>query len=343
MNRLHLYISLALFLLVCASVKQEVSAAQIKDSIADKMIYKGIDLIIRQDYSNARKHFTRIAEESPYLPLGYIYSAAVEIARSVDYEDEFNDKKIEFYIRKAESLSDSLLGTADNLEHNYYMALSKGYRAYYSAIKGSYVKAFSAGLESLKYYEKCLKFDKNFYESYIAIGTYNYWKSEKTDMLNWLPFFDDKREEGIKLLENAADKRTHNNYLTLYSLAWIYINKKEYSKTIKITENILEDYPGSRFFMWVLARAYEESNKKKAIALYKQIYDSYPPEAGDNIINRITLKHKIAMLEVSIGNKKEALSLCNDVLAIRINDDRIKEKISSRLSRVKELKEELTD
>jgi hypothetical protein len=160
------------------------------------------------------------------LPFGKIYLAVVSIAESYDYAEEFDSDFIYNNLEEAKKQSLDLLDEdEDNVWYNYFYALSEGYIAYFNAINESWLSAVSTGLNSISAFEKCLESDPAFYESYIAIGTFEYWKSRKSEPLSWLPFIDDNKSYGIERLITAIDSSSYNTYLAINSLIWIYIDQ----------------------------------------------------------------------------------------------------------------------
>jgi tetratricopeptide (TPR) repeat protein len=302
----------------------------------------GIKLIVEQKYDDAQKLFDPLDKSSSDLPLSKIYLAATQIAKCFDYQEPFNDEQITQYLESAKNISESLLNKDDkNIWYNYFFALTWGYIAYYDALKEDWFSAFSNGLISVRAFDYCLELDQNFYESFIAIGNYKFWRSRKTEFLNWLPFVPDEKELGIDYLKKAINQSGYNSHLAIHSLIWIYIEQEEYSKAIEIADSALKRNPQSRLFKWGLARAYENVEPGKAVALYEDILSSYPADLKTNKINEVTLKHLIAQQDVKLGKRQKALDLCNQILALKGYNDYELSKLNNRLDRVKDLKNEL--
>lgn len=312
------------------------------DKSVHLILKSGINLIIDQRYDEAEKLFTQLDKTRKDLPLGKIYLAAVHIARSYDYEEPYDNELITKYLEGAKKISERLLKSDEkNIWNNYFFALTEGYIAYYDALRESWLQAFSTGLSSVSAFEDCLEMDKEFYESLIAIGSYKFWKSKKTDFLSWLPFFTDEKELGINYLQQAVKHSGYNSHLAIYSLIWIYIEQNDFEKAIKVAELALKEHPKSRIFKWGLARSYENIDPAKSIFLYKEILNSYPANLKSNKINEVTLKHIIAQQFVKINKNEEALFFCNEILAINGYTKYEFDKISARLERVRSLKQEL--
>jgi tetratricopeptide (TPR) repeat protein len=303
------------------------------------LLSEGIDNIITQDYQKARLNFEKLDLEYKNLPLGKIFLAAVNIAETIDYGKEFDDETINNLLEEAESISDSLLTNDDeDLWNNYFMALATGYLAYYKTIKESYISTITNGIISLEHFRKCLEIDSLFYDSYIAFGTYAYWKSLNSESLDWIPFLSDERSEGIKLLYTAINNFSYNRYLGINSLIWIYIDMNDYQKAINLAEKVIEQYPETRYFRWGLSRAYEDVDPTRAIEEYSNILNSILNIDENNHYNEIILKHKIAMLYDKLEKYDSALKYCNEIKTLSDLSDRVKEKLRDRFIRVEKLK-----
>lgn len=328
------------YLIILLLVVVDVFAQQHPNTEIDSLLNSGIEQILSQNYSFAKNTFEFLDQQHSEFPVGKIYLVANEIARTVDYAEKFNEEYIDSLLSLAEEQTSNFLESDDeDLWYNYYDALIQGYKAYYKAITNNIISAFSNGVNSLQKFQICLEIEPKFYEAYIAIGAYNYWKSKQTKSLSWLPFVSDKREEGIKYLEEAVKHSTYNYYLAANSLIWIYIDNDQSEKAIELSSKMLELFPESRFFRWGLARAYEDLDTNKAIVTYSAISTSIETLDKRNYFNDIVLKHKIAMLYNRQGKNQIALDLCNEILDFEIKSVFIKNRLSTRIERVKKLRQ----
>ena len=318
------------------------SAQTYPNSKVDSLLRSGIDLIISQKYNQAEKTFYVLDRQYSELPLGKIYLTAAHIAETADYGTDPESDSIEDKLDKVVDLSERLLDENEqSIWNNYFMALSLAYKAYFNILTGDYISAFSDGYKSVQYYERCAEIDSNFYESYLALGTYKYWKSAKTKSLNWLPFIKDNRDEGIRLLKKSINNFTYNKYLALNSLVWIYIDEKEFWESEVLSNTALKDYPDSRFFIWGLARAYEDLDTQKAINSYEKILKSLKSENKLFNVNYVILNHKIAMLYYKQKKYLKALNLLNQIANVKELNNYEEKVLNSRLVRVEELKEKI--
>lgn len=313
------------------------------DSHIDSILKTGIRHIVNQEYDDAKEVFNSLDKDYPHLPLGKIYLAANMIAEAFDYSKDFDEKNILKNLEAAKEQSSELIrNNKENIWYRYFYALAEGYISYFEAMNGNWFSALSTGVNSISAFEKILIIDNNFFESFIAIGTFEYWKSRKMEFMNWLPFTNDTKETGINLLKVAVDSSSYNSHLAVNSLIWIYIDQKRYDDAIKIAEKALSEFPESRTFKWGLARAYEEKNSLKAIELYLEILNSYPTSFQENYKNEITLKHLIAQQYAKLGENQKAIQYCDEILAMKNIPQKTLDELSGRLERVKSLKKELS-
>ncbi|MDZ7623186.1 MAG: tetratricopeptide repeat protein [Ignavibacteriaceae bacterium] len=320
----------------------ELSAQTYPDARVDSLLRTGIKHIVNQDYTTAKEVFNYLNKEYQHLPLGKIYLAANKIAEAYDYAQDFDETYILKNLESAKEQSEKLVDLdEDNIWSRYFYALAEGYISYYEAIEGSWFSALSTGINSISEFDKILIEDKNFYEAYIAIGTFEYWKSRKLEFMDWLPFASDTKNIGIDRLIVAIDSSSYNSHLAINSLIWIYIDQKKYDDAIKVAEKSLIDFPQSRTFKWGLARAYEEENSLRAIKLYLDILNSYPDSLKENYKNEITLKHLIAQQYAKLGDKEKAIQYCDEILSMKNIPKKTLDELSGRLERVKSLKKEL--
>ncbi len=296
-----------------------------------------------QDYDSANKIFIKLDNEYPSLPLGKIYLAANKIAESYDYAEDFDETYIREKLESAKYQSEKLIESDESsIWYRYFYSLSEGYISYFEALNGSWFSAMNTGINSITEFEEILARDENFFEAYIAIGTFEYWKSRKLEFMSWLPFSNDTKNIGIDLLIVAIDSSSYNAHLAVNSLIWIYIDQKKYGEAIKVAKIALKEFPQSRTFKWGMARAYEESDPLKSIKLYKEILNSYPDLKTGNYKNEITLKHIIAQLYAKMGEYKDAINYCDEILSMKNIPQKTLDELSERLERVNELRKELT-
>ncbi len=336
--------SLFLILLILLIFSNQQFAQRFPDTVVDSLLSNGINYLVSENYSKAEHYFSRLYLQYPDLPLGEIYLAALKIAEAYDYAEEYDTELIENYLQSAESKSKKLIITDNENKWNHYLlGLSTGYYAYFQALRKNWLSAFSNGIDAVKIFNKCISIDSSFYDAYTAIGAYKFWSSHKTTSLHWLPFLSDDREEGINLLLRAVDSSSYNFHMASFSLLWVYIERKESENAINLSEKLLKSYPESRLFKSILARAYENIDKKKANEIYYELLKSITSDKRNNRYNEIVIKHKLAQNYVHLGNKEKAIQYCKELLSVNNIKSEIQKRLQERFKRIRLLYKELTE
>ncbi len=308
------------------------------DPHVDFLVKKGIGEIMDQKYVSSTNTFLALDQAYPNLPFGKLYLTAVLITKSNDLALPLEKDKIEKYLEEAEEIINAGKEKSP-LWRNYFYGMIHGYRAYYSALEDKWFSTFTDGINAVNYFENCLKIDSSFNEALIVIGTYKYWKSVKAA---WLPFFSDERSDGFHLLTKGIEKESYDYASGVISLLWIYIDRKKPLDAIALAVEALKKYPNNRNFKWALARAYEDIDRRKAIQIYLELSASYFSEKQINCINEVVLKHKIAQDYENLGDYKNALRLCDDILFKKKFSNYEKQTLEERLKRVLTLRQKLT-
>ncbi|MCH8942754.1 MAG: hypothetical protein IIA48_10025 [Bacteroidetes bacterium] len=334
-ERLVLY-KILLFFFLISVFSIAVSAQNFLPAQTDSLITNGMNSIILQNYDDAENYFNELDSLDKIDPLGKIYLTVVSISKSFDLGEEYKWDYISNLLEEAKKIAEENYDQKPkSVLRLYTLALAEGYYAYVKGLESNWISAISNGYNAIKNFERCVMMDSTFYEAYTAIGTFKYWKSKKG---SFLPMISDERDLGVKYLELAVVKSRHSNYLAVNSLLWIYIDKKEFQKTINLANEILSKYPQSRLFKWALARAYESIDMHKSISVYKQILNDYESMRSLNGYQKIVLLHLIAQLENRLGNKKAALDLCNVILNMKNLSEFVLDELDNRLDRVKSLR-----
>ena len=207
-------------------------------------IHSGIDKIYRGEYDGALETFQQIIKKDEESPVGYFYTAAfyevmMQSFRNRSYEEQFN-----FNINEAIKKGEKLLDVYKDDEWLYfYLGGSYGYRAIDRTETGNWFGAFSDAVRGATYLEKAIEINPELFDAYYGFGVYKYWRSVKSKVLWFLPFFEDERKSGISDIELAINKGQYSQYEAMGTLVIIYRNEQDYEKALDLTRAILEKYP----------------------------------------------------------------------------------------------------
>lgn len=317
------------FLFIFVSVS--ISAQVYPDKKADALLQKGINYLVYEDYQNASRTFEELKKQFPKLPLGWMYSAATEYSRANDLFLPLDEgrglRDLDFSLELTKNLLNS---QPNNPWNHYFMGLARGFKAVYQSQDGNWLGAISTGLSAVSSYEKCLELDSNFSEAYVAVGTYRYWKGDKLGYLEWLPFVGGSKQSGIPLIRKGLSSFCYNEYSGLVTLFWIYMNEKDYKSARGVAEKGLEKFKGSMLYRKLYARALEEIEPGKAIAIYREILDDYRKAKLSNRCLELFYKYSLASTYRKNKEYQSAIALCNEIIGMAplsaFEKDRVGEK-----------------
>ncbi len=224
------------------------------------LVSEGIDLILRQNYDQADSVFRVAVNKFPRHPLGYLYRAAVLQTKTMDYLDPLDIEPFDALLATAKSESEKLVEQYPKSALGYFfLGTAEGYDAYSRVDAVNWIAGITKGLAAASDFKKAVELDSTLYDAYVGVGTYYYWKSRKTDFLNWV--LGDRRADGIRMLELASQKAADNRYAALSALTAIYTDARKYDQAIDCAIRGLRRYPENRIFLWGLAAAQEQSSR----------------------------------------------------------------------------------
>ena len=223
----------------------------------DSIISRGVDLIRWDKFDQGIAEFKKIIELYPDEPIGYFFVGASLQGLIDDYRNEEYNAECEKYINLAIEKGNSKVDENPNsaLEH-FYLGGALGYRGIYRSFRGNWWGAFRDGGKAYSHLKEALELDPHFYDAYYGVGAYHYWKSAKSKLFWWLPFFGDERKKGIQETMIAIQKGKYANTEAAMSLLRIYLEEKDYPAVLKWSEEVKKINPDNPFRLWMIAYAY---------------------------------------------------------------------------------------
>ena len=90
---------------------------------------------------------------------------------------------------------------------------------------------------------------------------YDYWRSVLTKGLNFIPFFGDKREQGIAAVLNVICNGRYAVKLAEANMAFIFAREKKFDKAREILDRYLKEYPDNIILRQLSGDIYIDSKK----------------------------------------------------------------------------------
>jgi len=192
-----------------------------------------------------------------------------------------------------------------------YLGNQYAYRSIWESRFRSNFSALKPGMKAKSAYQKGLEVDSTFYDLYLGLGNYHYWKSVKSGLLRSFGLFKDERERGIEEIELAADSSLFSRDAALSALIWILIDRKDYESAMIPAMELNRKYPNGNTFFWPLGEVYFKSGQyEKTAEIYDMLYQRLTNAPGNyyNIIECLDrLYHSFDKLNNS-DKKRETIS-----------------------------------
>lgn len=283
-----------------------------------QLLLTGIDLTFQQRYASADSVFRLLATLYPDHPVGVLYQAGLRETLAMDYEMDLEKNGFDSLMAIAIKKSDALLEEdRTSIWNRFFRGTALGYESYASAYRGEWFGAVQKAMASANEFRKCIEQDSSFIEACAGVGTYLYWKSRKTEFLNWLPFIKDERQEGLRLLKVSAERATLNRYTAVNSLISIYLDAENYPASEEYARVGLERYPSNRSFLWGLATSLDRGNKKsEAIQAYELLLRAIREDTRENHYNEIVCRLNLVKLKLATGDTVQVAAHLGSILVL---------------------------
>ncbi|MBI2341766.1 MAG: hypothetical protein HYU98_03425, partial [Deltaproteobacteria bacterium] len=245
------------------------------DVISDTM--RGKELLFQRDYPAALELFKKIERDYPDSPAGFFGQMAawqIMMYENLDFRFRAEYEEVEQKFEKAVSImlqNDPtpwnlfVAGSAYGMRGFYYMRDNKWFRALGSAIRG------------IQLMKRAVWMDPSLIDARLGTGMYNYWRSVMTENINFLPFFGDRRQEGIAEVKEVIEKGTYSKDLAEANLAFIYGQENNYKMARVIADKFLALYPNNIIFRLFSGRLYSwTKDYDKSIGEFKKVMEIDP-------------------------------------------------------------------
>jgi tetratricopeptide (TPR) repeat protein len=294
-------------------------AAAQADSSKGDWVQQSIDLTINGRFDEAESLLQARINKYPNELEPYFYYASLLNSKMTHYENYHNDSLFLVMIDSVIIKSDRFLkkNTTDSakIAHVYfYKGSAVGYLAFYQGQIAKWLAAFNNGIDAIDYLEKAVSYDSTFYDAYLGIGVYKYWKSTKLKSLLWMPFVKDERAEGIKLIRKASDSVSRSKYLGMHQLIYILLNYGDFYKAKQYADEAIGKYPNSQFMWWAYSHTlYKMHDNKNAIEAYKHLYKMLINDDNGNPSHLVTCHLRMAEVYLRMNDTNNCRIQCQTV------------------------------
>jgi len=336
-SRSNALLILAVLISVLA-VSDHVRAATFPRAEDIAQIRQIVDAGFRDDYARADSIADDLKARYPEHPIGFVMQAAMKQSEMLNMEHfDFED---EFYklLQLSEEKSEAIIDLAPHDAWAWYcLGLARGSRAVYDARKGSWWSATRRGIKAKRAFTECIRSDSTFYDAYVGLGSFHYWRTVKTRSVNWLPFVQDDREEGLRELNLAINRSLFSVDFARNALMWILIDKEDYAEAESLAVEMQRKYPEGRKFLWGIAEArLKLNNYTGAEAVFAELIDRIDIDSANNNFNVVECRFQLAQIYIETEHYQECIDECDVVNGLTLSDD-VRKRLNDRLSDLKKI------
>ncbi len=287
---------------------------------------RGIAFTMTEKFDSARAVFQSMVDREANDYAARLYLAGVDHAEMLDREDYAGREKFNLDADKAIELAqDALERGGDSAWAYLTIGNAHAYVASLEAKDGSWWTAMRRGLKAKGAYQDALKLKPDFYDVLLGYGTYHYWKSARTEFINWLPFVGDRKDDGIRELELAADSSLFSRELALNSLVWIYIHRGDADLARLAALELKQRFPESRLVTWGLAFShYAGGRLHEALEFFGEIVVQLETDTTQNYFNLIECRYHRAEIFAAVGDTARVRVECERIVAYSAPESTVK-------------------
>lgn len=206
----------------------------------------GQAMIFNRRYAEAKTLFSNLAQQYPDSALGSFGLMALYNSQMFENFDFSLDSTFVEEQRRNKIIVDKIAKNENSSAwEDFLCGASSGLRGFYYVRKDEYLKAMGESGQAKKCLERALQKDPAFADVYLGLGLYDYWKSVFTSRIKFLPFFKDRRKEGIEEIQKAINESIVAGDLATAALTFVYHEQNNGAKGAPLAQVLIDKYPGN--------------------------------------------------------------------------------------------------
>ncbi|HGY56844.1 MAG TPA: tetratricopeptide repeat protein [Caldithrix abyssi] len=311
-------------------------------------IRQSIDLTINTRFTEAESLLTqRMAAGDSSIEVCFYYASVLN-SKMTHYENLADGPRFTRLLQKVIAKSNRQLHYPQNPLSDkqrarlyFYRGSAYGYLAYFAGQNGSWYRAMNDGFEAIDDLRAAVEADSTLYDAYLGIGVYYYWKSTKLKFILWLPFFPDRREEGIALIKKSIENDAVGKYMAMHQLVYILLDYGKYDEALEYARQLVQKYPRSVFMWWAYAHTfYKRKEYPKAVRAYNKLLSVIDHDEERNSMQWLHAHVMLAEIYQRMGDSENSVYHCQMVLSREYSENDMTERGYQRLKKARTILEE---
>jgi tetratricopeptide (TPR) repeat protein len=289
------------------------------DPLFHDSVSRGITMVFNEQYEESLSIFRKLEQAYPNHPAPNFFKAAAYQNWMSNFRINNFQKELVENVQLAIDKGNTLLRQVnDDPWLHFYVGAAYGYRAFNRFRKQEWVGAYldaQRGVDNLK---KALAIEPNFYDVYLGLGSYYYWRTAKSKFLRIIAFWiSDRRELGLQQLEISIDHGIYAKHEGSYALIAAYIDYGQYEKALNVYNRTIAKKKwhsvSDLYYQGRLLIHFQKWSEAKAI--FQKILQRLENYKIASVGYQIEIKYWIALTLMTQNKVLEALRLAGEALA----------------------------
>jgi tetratricopeptide (TPR) repeat protein len=282
-----------------------------------------VDCIYKNQYHEAEDSARKIIEKIPTEPAGYFFMAvAIDSWMAAHLSDKREEEFFRYCDLAVEKGKKVLKKDPTNEWAQFFIGGAEGYKGNYEARYRRWITAFKYGWKGVSILMQLRDKKSELVDITVGIGQYEYWRSALMKSLWWMPHVDDKRLEGIELVQQARVSGIYTRVNASASLIDILINEDSCARALTIANESLEHYPLSQVFILGKARALFGVHKfEEAEIEFRRILTNVEVDPNEGHAMIALCHFWLAKIDFALERFAECITECDLMTTYEFEDD----------------------
>jgi len=227
------------------------------DPKADAIIRHGLHLSYNLEYSLSEKDWDDLIHLYPEHPAGYVNKAALVWWQAVENRQN-KQLQEQFATLTKKAIDKGMVWLQKSPRDKFalaYVASAYGNATRFDVtVTRSYFSALRNGKKGHKYIDLAHAVDPNYYDTYIGLGSYNYFTGALPSVIKpfaWLLGARGDKDQGIHQLLLASEKGEYGRTEARIVLLSVYFSERRWDEYERLLDTLLEEYPLNHvFYTW---------------------------------------------------------------------------------------------
>lgn len=283
-----------------------VSVTWAESRIGDSVVYDISVDVFENNFESALGAVENMISNEPENPLGYFLAGAIYQIISEKFRNDTFEKQIEDNLDRAIELCDDRIDDSpDNPDWRFIIGASYGYRGLHRALHGGWWGAFRDGMKCKSNLLETLKLDSTYYDAYLGLGSYYYYRTIKAKDFLWLPFISDNREKGMSQIRIAIKSGNLAPNIARQAFLRIFYLEKRFDELLVLADSLyLVDSSDAYTLLYYVKGLIAVDSLKQAQIKLERLKEAWENSPYFDSIGFYEIEYLLAAIAYHKGDKK---------------------------------------